>query len=209
MTYEQLIASVDRVRFRTACATLVDEELASALCQAILRTGDRPATERLALLLRLFADLPLYSVIHAALELLPGLDAAGRVTLFNALAQALARERSAASEAVETLLFADLFADGALVDEAWAALSGPGIPLVTLRSVLRVSAQVPWRLKRTLFARLLAQPEWHAQLYLAVRGSRYALFGSAVDPEEARLVLEHLVLPGRERELEALRAALH
>ena len=206
-TYEALLARADRVRFRTACATLMDEELARAFGEALLGYP-LTAGERLALLLRLFQELPMYALLDCALTLIPELDPAGRAPLYAALAQSLARERSAASDAAETALFANLFADGALVDEAWSALALPGAPPAQLRAVLRVSAQVPWRLKRTLFGALLAHAEWHPHLFLALSGARHGLFGSTVDPDEARLLADRLALPGREQELEALRRKL-
>ena len=207
LTYQALVGGLDRIRFRMACATLMDEELARALGEIILGCG-QPADARLGLLLRLFADLPVYAVLDCALTLFPELDPGERAALYTALAQALARERTAAADAAETVLFANLFADGALVDDAWAALASPAAPPAQLRAVLRVSAQVPWRLKRTLFGRLLAEPAWHPHLLLALNGARHALFGATVDPEEARMLADRLSLPGREAEVEALRRAL-
>ena len=206
-TWEALLARADRVRFRMACATLMDEELARAFGEALL-TYALPAEPRLALLLRLFQELPMYAVLDCALTLIPELDPPGRAPLYAALAQSLARERSAASDAAETALFANLFADGSLVDETWAALATPDAPAAQLRAVLRVSAQVPWRLKRTLFARLLPEPLWHPHLFLALSGARHGMFGATIDVEEAWLLAERLVLPGREGELEALRRKL-
>jgi hypothetical protein len=207
MTYEELLASVDRIRFRTACATLIDEELARALCEAIYSVCEQD-DDALRMLLRLFQDLPLYSVIASAVPLLPLLSRPVRGELYAVLSAALDRERSAAADAVETLLFADLFADPASVDEVWGALALPGASETALRSVLRVSAPVPWRLKRTLFARLLPDSAWHGQLLLALRGARLSLHGSTLDPEEALLVVDRLVLPDRAAEVESVRRVL-
>lgn len=210
MNYAELVASVDRVRFRTACATLLDEGLSTHLCEQVLACR-LPAQGRLELLLRLFHELPLYSVLASTKPLLAELSPAGRDLLWHELASAAARERSAAADAAETALFADFFADSQCVDEAWNVLISPGHPEGCLRCALRVSSPVPWRLKRLVFARLLADPngpKWHPLLFQALRGARHAFFGATVDREEGLLVLDRLTLPGREGELIALQKSL-
>lgn len=207
MTYAELVAGVDRVRFRTACATLMDEQLATDLCEHALDAPSE-AEARLALLLRLFQDLPLYSVLAACRPLLPGLGRHGREPLWSVLTAAVARERTGAADAAETALFADFLADHGTVDEAWGALLAPGQPEACVRTALRVSAPAPWRLKRVAFARLLPDPRWHALLFHALRGALLAFLGPTVDPEEGLQVLERLVLPGREAEVASVRAGL-
>lgn len=207
MTYQELLVGVDRVRFRTACATLMDEELARELAEAI-RDLELPAAQRMALLRQLFSDLPVYGVLCSVRDLLLELPRQDSDGFFEMLVESLTRERSAAADAVETLLFADLFHDASLVDTVWRVMTRPGLPDPVIRSVLRVSAQVPWRLKRQLCARLFPEPRWHASLFQAIQAARRPLFGTTVDPEEALLLLEELELPGREAELAGLRERL-
>jgi hypothetical protein len=207
MTYQELLASVDRVRFRTACATLMDEELARELAEAV-RGLQLPPAQRMELLLRLFADLPVYGVLCSARDLLCELPRAQCDDFFAALERALSRERSAGADAVETLLFADLFNAPSVVDVVWRTLTRQGVADPVLRSALRVSAQVPWRLKRELCARLWHFGQWHASLFHALQAARRPLFGTTVDPEEALLLLDRLELPGREAEVDLLRQQL-
>lgn len=207
LSYADLVASVDHVRFRTACATLLDEGLSQELCELVLRLP-RPASERLALLLRLFHELPLYSVLSACNPLLVNLPRSGRAPFWRELAAACAHERSARADAAETALFADFFADAMTVDEAWAALVAPDQPEDCLRAALRVSAPVPWRLKRLVIARLLSKEAWHPLIFQALSGAVRAMFGPTLDREEGLLVLARLTLPGREAELQRLGEAI-
>jgi hypothetical protein len=207
LSYAELVASIDRVRFRTACATLLDEGLSQELCERVLALR-RPASERLALLVALFQDLPLYSVLAACNLLLHDLPRSARAPFWQELAASCALERSARADAVETALFADFFADPMSVEEAWAALVDPGLPEACLRAALRVSAPVPWRLKRLVIARLLAKETWHPVLFQALRGGLHAFFGPTLEREEALLVLGRLALPGREAERQQLEEAL-
>ncbi|MEA2195334.1 MAG: hypothetical protein QOG42_1768, partial [Solirubrobacteraceae bacterium] len=170
--------------------------------------GAASLSERLAMGLRLYREMPCYANTIALHGFYGEFAHADRERLWDAYRSALADEDDRLADPVSYSLWVDFFEDPATVEEAWRQTTRRDVDPWgrRLARVLEIAGPVPWALKEELFAALAAEPRWHPAILRAIAGSAFDAFG-ALGPSAGEW-LARLSLPQDTPDLAALRARL-
>jgi hypothetical protein len=222
MTLDELLKDVDEGTFLEACEGArrvaprtgsgapedrASSDLAHTLCFSI---SDLPLSppERMLLALDLYERLPTYAVLFY----LPGWYQESRkdkraAGLWERYRRHLSGQDEALAQPAAYSLWCDFFEDEETVEEAWAALVGPGAGERLLERVLGVSGPVPYALKEALYERLLPENRWHPFIFRSLLSSCVDVYGK-VDRPRARQVFRRLCLPADTEHVGELRSRL-
>jgi hypothetical protein len=224
MTKGELVEIVGRERYRRECELAradaarpdygrdlgehaVKLELPHELEQYIWDEGLGGWPERIALCFAVYDDMPAYGHLMYATHRYPEFGPEDREGWWSAVRARLTGPDAALRRPLQYALWCDFFEDPDTVEEAWAALAGPGAAPALLRAVLPVSGPVPYALKGLVYERLLGHAAWHEAIFESLLRSAFDVYGD-VDKEAARHTLSRLQLPAGLAYVEDLRVKL-
>jgi hypothetical protein len=203
----QARAEAERVDFgqareRESWTSDVPHQAADALWDA-----DAQVQEKVETLFELYDELPAYGLLMYAIHHYREWPEAVRTQFWDAVRTRLGGVDQALARPLAYSLWCDWFEDPTLVEEVWAQLTTPSTHPAVLREVLIASGPVPYRLKRPLYTRLVAQPEWHYYIFRSLLHSTFDVYGQ-LERQDAGQWLARLQLPSTTEHLSDLRARL-
>jgi hypothetical protein len=199
-------------RRQTARPWSVEDEVASSvihdLAEAAAHSWSIAGSERVALLLALYRDVPSYAVLTHAGDAYRDLEPDARAAFWAAYRALLDDPDDRLADPVAYSLWCDYFEAPEYVEAAWTALTGdPGLGRRGTERLLGVAGPVPWALKAPLYERLFPDPDWHRWLFESLAASRFDVYGQ-VEPGQALRLLDRLRLRADTPGLAELRRAL-
>lgn len=169
--------------------------------------GTAPWSERVALALALYRQMPCYANTTDAHSLAEW-DGETRRGFWAEYRRLISDEDDRLADPITYALWCGYFEDSATVEEAWCELAQPA--LLTTRGLERLldrAGPVPYRLKAPLYEQLVADRRWHTAIFRSLLYSGFDFFGD-LDPKAARLLLGRLELADTTEGLTALKRKL-
>jgi hypothetical protein len=170
--------------------------------------GAAPWSERLALALALYREMPCYANTKFAYSFSEW-DDETRQGCWSEYRSLISDEDDRLADPIAYSLWCDRFESAATVEDAWREVAQP--QLLTergLERLLAVAGPVPYRLKAPLYEQLVADQRWHVPIFRSLLYSAFDYFGE-LDVEAARSLLARLELPGTTEGLAELKRKLH
>ena len=156
--------------------------------------GTAPWSERVALTLALYREMPCYANTTYAHSLAEW-DEETRGGFWAEYRRLVSDEDDRLADPITYALWCGYFEDSATVEEAWRELAQPA--LLTPRGLERLldrAGPVPYRLKAPLYEQLVADRRWHTAIFRSLLYSGFDYFGK-LDEKAARSLLARLTLP--------------
>lgn len=149
-------------------------------------------SEKLLLMVAIYEDLPGYGLLMLNWSRYQHFDPPTQALFWAEVRRILAHGDPAWAGPLEYHLALDWFELCNDCDAIWHRLTYEANAAL-LASILRSSATAAWHLKAPLYARLIADMDWHEAIYASLHASYYTLYGQ-IDKHEALGYLQQLVV---------------
>lgn len=163
--------------------------------------------EKLELTFQVYADMPCYSLVSGIALRYEYFSAEARATFWSRMRAFLSQEDETLSAPIEYALWCDYLESRDRREEAWTALAQDISNTRLIQRLLIASGPVPFRLKESLYKRLIGKQQWHNAIFRSLLSSRFDYFGR-INVPRARSILQQLRLPEQTEHLALLRATL-